>query len=231
MSKSTELFKRLSDEQLKLSGKIILQSPFKSAREVSTIAGIDVHVHSDGRISAACAVLSLPGLSIIEKVMITEKTGDVLLNDPEYLSFMEVPVSLKVIQKLKSVPDVFLCGGQGISHPRRLGFAAHLGIALNKSSIGCAQTHAYGEYTDPPPGVAGAYQFLKDTDGDILGIVLRTKPFTRPVFVSPGHLMDVETAGDIVLLCSKYRIPEPLRAARLLHRSGATKKRSRGGIE
>lgn len=231
MSTSTELFKRLSDEQLKLSGKIHLQSPFKSAKEVRTIAGLDVHIYPDGKISAACAVLSVPGLSVVEKVVVTEKAGDALHYAPEFLSFREVPVSLKAVQQLKNVPDVFLCSGHGIAHPRRLGFASHLGLSLDLPAIGCAETHSYGEYTDPPPGVAGAYQFLKDSDGDILGIVLRTKPFARPIFVSPGHLMDVETAGDIALLCSKYRIPEPLRAARLLHRAGATQKRSRGGVQ
>jgi deoxyribonuclease V len=143
---------------------------------------------------------------------------------PGYLSFREAPVVIEAIRKLKTKPDAFIFDGQGIAHPRRMGLAAHIGLFLDKLSVGCAKTLLYGVHEEPPPGVSGAYTFLKTPEneprgfgGDIIGIVLRTRKYVKPVFVSIGHKVDLELAGDIVMsCCSKYRLPEPIRAAHTL---------------
>ena len=132
-----------------------------------------------------------------------------------------MPPLISVLKTLKTKPDVILCDGQGIAHPRRLGLASHLGVTLETSTIGCAKSHLYGKFQEPPPGLKGAYQFIKDSSDGLLGIVLRTRAYTNPVFVSPGHKMDIETAGDIVMACcTKFRIPEPLRIAHQLAKNG-----------
>jgi deoxyribonuclease V len=118
-------------------------------------------------------------------------------------------------KKLKIKPDVILVDGQGIAHPRRIGLASHLGVCLNLPTIGCAKSRLIGKYA-PVPEMPGEYSLLKDKGEDV-GIVLRTRKGVKPIFVSPGHLMDIKTAYRIVMQCLKgYRLPEPTRLAHLL---------------
>jgi deoxyribonuclease V len=132
---------------------------------------------------------------------------------PGLLSFREGPVILKCVKKLKLEPDLFIFDGQGLAHPRKAGLATHMGVILNKPSIGSAKSHLYGSYSEPKKK-KGDYSIVKDRDGSPIGAVLRTREAVKPVFVSPGHLTDIRSSVKIILACSpKYKIPEPIRAA------------------
>jgi deoxyribonuclease V len=133
---------------------------------------------------------------------------------PGLLSFREVPIVLQVFAKLKTRPDVVMCDGQGFAHPRRVGLACHLGLWLNIPCFGCAKTRLIGEH-DEPGTDAGDYALLKH-ERQTIGHVLRTKVNTKPVYVSPGHLIDQKSATRWTLAsCRGYRIPEPTRQAHL----------------
>jgi deoxyribonuclease V len=125
---------------------------------------------------------------------------------------------LQALRKVASQPDVVMFDGQGIAHPRRMGIAAHLGVFLEVPTVGCAKSWLTGRYDEHALSeTEGASVPLLAKDGSQLGAVVRTKTRTRPVFVSPGHLTDVETAVSVVLRCCKgYKLPEPTRLAHLL---------------
>jgi deoxyribonuclease V len=133
---------------------------------------------------------------------------------PGLLSFREIPPLLRAWEQLRSEPDVIVLDGQGIAHPRRLGIAAHIGLFLDRPTIGCAKSRLTGTFAEP--GLkAGSWSPLVDR-GETLGAVLRTKDRVNPVFISPGHRMDLESAVRIVRGTVRgYRIPEPTRQAHL----------------
>ena len=134
---------------------------------------------------------------------------------PGLLSFREAPILLRAFRKLKNNPDVILFDGQGIAHPRSFGLASHMGLILDKPSIGCAKSRLVGEYGSVE-NTAGAYSKLI-YGNKIVGVVLRTKNNTKPIFVSPGHKTNLTFAIRIALkTCCGYRIPEPTRQAHLL---------------
>ena len=137
---------------------------------------------------------------------------------PGLLSFREGPVLLKAFERLSIEPDVILFDGHGIAHPRGIGIASHLGILLNKASVGIAKKVLIGNYKIPPVK-KGASTFLKHK-GKIIGKVLRTRDNVKPLLVSPGHLINLMSAEKITLAtCLKYRLPEPIRHAHLLSKS------------
>lgn len=134
---------------------------------------------------------------------------------PGLLSFREAPALLAALEKLKGVPDVLLCDGQGRAHPRRFGIACHLGVLTDLPAVGCAKSLLVGEYREPATR-RGSRAALMDR-GERIGTVLRTRDGVRPVFVSVGHRADLVTAEDVVLRCAlRYRLPEPTRLADLL---------------
>ncbi|MFN3966907.1 MAG: endonuclease V [Endomicrobiia bacterium] len=199
--------------QEELSNKISLKCVFSSLKEIKTIAGCDVS-YDDNIVKASVVLFSFPELTILEKIKIQKLLKEVFPYIPGYLSFREGPLLIECIKKLKNKPDVTLFDGQGIAHPRKIGIAAHVGVLLDIPTIGCAKNLLYGIYEEPPTQVKGAYNYLKDPSGEIIGIVLRTREFVKPIFVSPGHKIDIEMSKDLVLACCrKYRIPEPLRIA------------------
>ena len=156
------------------------------------------------------AVLSYPALDIKEYAVAT--MPQTLPYVPGYLSYREIPVLLRCYKQLLNKPDILLVDGQGIAHPRALGLASHLGILLDVPTIGCAKSHLYGSYRIPGK-LRGDATMLHD-DVRELGIVLRTRDGVKPLFVSPGHLVDVQDCKRYVLSSSlKYRIPEPIRYA------------------
>lgn len=203
--------------QQNLSAKIILKNDFEDISQIKTVAGCDVsYSKNEKKIFAAVVVLDFAALEILEKVKIKYKKKIAFPYIPGYLSFREGPVLIEAIKKLKTEPDIFLFDGQGIAHPRGIGIATHLGVLLDKPSIGCAKSHLYGNYEEPPPALKGAYTFLKDDAGTLIGLIMRSKKFTKPIFISQGQKIGLTTAADVVFKClTKYRIPEPLRLAHI----------------
>ncbi len=180
-------------------------------RRVRTIAAADVHFPSPGVSRAALVVVSFPGLEMIESVMRDSETSFPYI--PGLLSFREIPPILEAWKELRAKPDLLLCDSHGTAHPRGLGMASHIGIILGIPSIGCAKSHLYGRYEEPGPR-RGDRSTVSDTSGRVIGSVLRTRTGVRPVYVSPGHMIDLKTSIRLILACSpKYRIPVPLSMA------------------
>lgn len=205
--------------QGRLSGKLERTPAFEEIRDVKTVAALDVHYGREGdRVAvAACVVVRFPSLEVVQTATVSEKAEQLFPYVPGLLSFREIPPLLKVLAKIGDV-DLLLVNGQGLAHPRHFGLACHLGLLLDRPCIGCADTWLFGEYEEPPPGLAGAYTLLKDGDMPV-GTALRTKAGSKPLFVSPGHKMGVLLAADIVMECVREsRMPEPLRLADQLAR-------------
>jgi deoxyribonuclease V len=180
-------------------------------RNVRKVAGVDIGFENQGTVTrAAIAVLSFPELELVEHQLIRDKTRFPYV--PGFLSFREVPAALKAFKKLKTTPDLLLCDGQGIAHPRRFGLACHMGLWTNLPAIGVAKSRLIGTHK-PVGATKGDWQPLMDKD-EIIGAVVRTRTNVKPVFVSIGHKVDLETAIDYTLRCTtKYRLPETTRWA------------------
>src|SRR5215510_1386100 len=184
------------------------------ARPAGTIAGADISFNKYSEtVYAGIVVLSLPDLRIIESAGVRSVARFPYV--PGLLSFREAPSLLEAWEKLKTKPDVLMLDGQGIAHPRRFGIACHVGVSLDWPTIGCAKSILVGRYGEL--GVeAGSRAPLVDK-GEQVGVALRTKNKVSPVYVSPGHLIDLDSAVDLVLRSTtKYRMPEPTRQAHLL---------------
>jgi len=137
---------------------------------------------------------------------------------PGLLSFREGPVLIKAFQKLRVKPDVMIYDGQGVAHPRGIGLASHMGLWLGIPSIGCAKTPLLNQLILPGPS-KGSFEWIR-REGKEVGAVLRTRENVKPLFVSPGHGIDLRTSVQLILKsCKGYRIPEPLRRAHQLSRS------------
>lgn len=178
---------------------------------VRYIAGVDVayHAHPDDQIAAA-VVLKAESLEIVDFALAREALTSPYV--PGLFSFRELPTIIKALKALKTVPDMIVCDGQGVAHPRRFGLASHLGVMFDIPTIGCGKTKLIGEAEEPGP-IRGDRTFLKD-GGDIIGSVLRTQDRIKPVYVSVGHLISLETACDWILrLTPRYRLPETTRMA------------------
>jgi len=176
---------------------------------VSLVAGIDVSVRG-GLARSAVVVLRLPELDVVEQVLAERPVTFPYV--PGLLSFREAPVILDALERLENTPQVLMFDGQGIAHPRRLGIASHLGVVLDHPSIGCAKSRLTGAYTDPAPQ-RGSRTWLRDGE-EVIGAVLRTRDRVKPVFVSIGHRVSLDTAVELVLRCGGgYRLPEPTRRA------------------
>jgi len=195
--------------QCQLKKRISLNNKFGDIRKV---AGADVS-YFEGRAIGGVVVLGFPGLGILEKKFFVCQVD--LPYIPGLLSFREAPPLLGALAKIRREPDIILFDGQGIAHPRRMGIATHLGLFLEKPTIGCAKSLLVGKYL-PPGGEQGSYSLLEDK-GEVIGAAVRTRKEKKPVFVSPGDRIDLMTSIEIVLQCTgRYRLPEPLRQAHLL---------------
>lgn len=183
-------------------------------QEIKTIAGADISFNKFSEIVyAGIVVLSLPDLKIVESVGIRSISKFPYVSG--LLSFREAPSLLEAWEKLKIKPDVLMLDGQGIAHPRRLGIASHIGVLLDWPTIGCAKSILTGRHGEPALE-AGSRSPLIDR-GEQIGFALRTKKNVSPVYVSPGHLTDMDSAVDLVMrTVTKYRQPEPTRQAHLL---------------
>ncbi len=184
--------------------------------EVTTprfIAGVDISVgRRKGMATGAVVVLQYPELRVVEIKVAQGRLDFPYI--PGLLSFRESPLTLAACQKLTITPDLILVDGQGIAHPRRLGLASHLGLFLNTPTIGCAKSILCGSH-EAPGAEPGSYTEVVDR-GEIIGVALRTKPKVKPVYVSIGHKVDLQTAIYWVMKCCHgYRLPEPTRLAHL----------------
>lgn len=196
-----------------LRGRVIVMDKLG---KVNAVAGIDVGFEADGAVTrAAVVVLDFPSLEFREQALAREPTRFPYV--PGYLSFREIPAVLAAMERLKTEPDLLLCDGQGIAHPRRFGLACHLGVLTDIPSIGVAKSRLIGAH-DTLPRPKGSWVPLVDApSSEIIGAVLRTRVGVKPVYVSVGHRVSLETAIEYVLRCTpKYRLPETTRWAHKL---------------
>jgi deoxyribonuclease V len=192
--------------QWQLRGRALVQ-PLDCQPE--TVAGVDVSV-KDGQARAAVVVLAYPKLVPLQAT--TAETPASFPYVPGLLAFREGPAVLAALDQLSARPDVLMFDAQGLAHPRRMGLATHLGILLDMPSVGCAKSRLCGKYQKPGEE-KGSWAPLLDGD-ELIGAVVRTRARVRPVFVSVGHRVDLDTAVSLVLGCAiRYRLPEPTRWA------------------
>jgi deoxyribonuclease V len=178
---------------------------------VCHIAGIDVGFEDNYRFTrAAVVILSFPELAIVETAIARVPT--VFPYVPGFLSFREIPAILPALDQLKTQPDLIFCDGQGYAHPRRLGIASHLGVLIDRPTIGVAKSRLVGTHSEVPSEI-GKWVELMDEEEQI-GVVLRSRSKVKPLYISSGHRISLPTAIDYVLACiTKYRLPEPTRLA------------------
>ena len=181
-------------------------------RPVSSIGGVDVSFLAD-RARAAIVVLRYPAQSLLAAV--TAEVPLAFSYIPGLLVFREGPAVLAAWAKLPLKPDVLMFDGQGIAHPRGLGIASHLGLWLEMPTIGVAKSRLYGHHAEVGPQFGNRADLLDESDpGHLLGTVLRTREKSKPLYISPGHLIDLEQAVSFVLACCRgFRLPEPTRRA------------------
>lgn len=194
--------------QNELRHQVIRADRFEKVR---TVAGVDVGFEEKGKITrAAVAVLGFPELEIIDSVIARLPTTFPYV--PGLLSFREVPAILEALSRVARPPDMLLCDGHGLAHPRRFGLACHLGLLSGLPSIGVAKSRLIGEH-EPLGEMRGDWVPLVDR-GEVVGALLRTRSGVKPVYVSVGHRVSLESALEYVLCCApKYRLPETTRLA------------------
>lgn len=182
--------------------------------EIKTVAGVDVGFEENDTVTrAAIVVLDFQTLEPVETAVARRSTTFPYV--PGLLSFREIPAVLQAMLELKQPPDLLLCDGQGIAHPRRFGIAAHLGLLVDIPSVGVAKSRLTGTHGELPPE-KGSYVPLMDK-GETIGTVLRTRTNAKPLYISPGHRVSIDTARQLVLHCTtKYRLPETTRQAHKL---------------
>ena len=199
--------------QTKLACQVIRKSRLRP-EGMMTVAGVDTG-YRNGIAHAAVVVISLKDLKTLEKAVAAGAVTYPYV--PGLFSFREGPVILEALEKLEKPPDLLMIEGQGIAHPRRCGIASHIGMLLDIPTIGCAKTRLVGDYREPQR-TRGSTSLLKDGE-ETIGAVVRTRTGVKPLFVSIGHLMDLNDCVRLVLQsCRGYRLPEPLRRADHLSR-------------
>jgi len=211
-------FKQLHDWTLAPREAVELQKELRAevqvaplARSIKTIAGADISFNKFSKtVYAGLVVLALPTLEVIEEVGVVSETAFPYV--PGLLSFREAPSVLEAWAKLKTEPDAVMFDGHGLAHPRRVGIASHVGLIIERPTLGCAKSVLVGKYEEPEM-TRGAWTAIIDK-GETIGAALRTKTNVQPIFVSVGHLIDLAGAIDLTLQCDGgYRQPEPTRRA------------------
>ncbi len=182
-------------------------------REIHLVAGADIsYSRGSDLFFAAVILIEFPTMEIIERTSYSQRV--IFPYIPGLLTFREGPALLKAFEKLNYRPDVVIFDGHGIAHPRGIGLASHMGLFLDVPTVGCAKKRLVGIH-DEPGNEAGDYSLLT-LNGRNIGAVLRTKKSVKPVFVSQGHKISLQTAINVVLsTCTCYRLSEPVRKAHL----------------
>lgn len=194
--------------QRELAKKIVLEDQFG---EIRYVAGVDMAINElSGMARAAVVLLSYPDMTILEKHVYEEPLRMEYI--PGLLSFRELPCVLGAFEQLKRKPDLVMADGQGIAHPRRLGIASHLGLWIDTPTIGCAKSILVGKH-EPVGEAVGDWSPLL-YHHETIGAALRTRAKVKPMFISPGHKISLESCIKYVLTCGRgYRLPEPTRQA------------------
>ncbi len=179
-------------------------------RPIDSVGGVDVSIKPEIA-RAAIVVIRFPDLTPLEAV--TADAPLVFPYIPGLLSFREGPAVLAAWEKLQHKPDLLMFDGQGIAHPRGIGIASQMGLWLERPTIGVAKSRLYGRHEEVGPKRGDQTQLL-DKNGNVIGTVLRLREKTNPLYISPGHLIDVKHATEFGLACAAgYRLPEPTRWA------------------
>ena len=183
------------------------------AREITTVAGCDISFDKGSdKVWAGVVVLSLPDLQVIESAGVETKAPFPYV--PGLLSFRETPPLLEAWAKLKTEPDAVVMDGQGLAHPRRMGLACHFGLVVERPTLGCAKTVLVGKFDAPEPA-KGSWSPMVYRN-ETVGAALRAKDKVTPVYISPGHEIDLKDSVALTLRCAGgYRVPEPTRQAHL----------------
>ena len=184
------------------------------SKPVKIVAGADVAYDKESdSLFAAIVVLRLPSCEIVERVTVTGKTAFPYI--PGLLSFREAPILVEAFERLTIRPDVLLCDGQGIAHPRGFGLASHLGVLLDIPTVGCAKSRLCGTHRAPGPRKGNRAPIRMD--GATVGAVVRSRSGVKPIHVSVGHRIDLPGAICLVLRCCRgFRLPEPTRQAHIM---------------
>jgi len=189
--------------QVCMAKKVIAED--RGPEDIRLVAGVDAAYYESWAI-CALAVLDYESLKILETKTVIQQVKFPYI--PSLLSFRELPAAMLCIRKLKMQPDVFLVDGHGKAHPYRCGFACHLGLALGKPTIGVGKSKLVGEVKRV------RNEDLLVLSGEVVGARITTRIGSKPVFVSVGHMISLQTAIEITKSCSiKNRIPEPIRQA------------------
>jgi deoxyribonuclease V len=206
--------------QKRLAPLVIRTRP---AGEPALAAGIDAAFTPDGRFCIGGVVL----WDIQKRQILEQQTAIRALTFPYIpglLTFREAPALIAALRKIKHIPDILICDGQGIAHPRCFGIACHVGIITGLPTIGCAKSRLFGRFREPGPERGSISPLIADNQR--IGSVVRTRTDVKPVFISLGHKMDLAGAEQLILACTgRYRLPEPTRLADQL--VGAIKKQLR----
>nr|WP_295870138.1 deoxyribonuclease V [uncultured Chitinophaga sp.] len=188
----------------------VVTAPFTG--KIQLIAGADISFNKfSTTVYAGIVLMRFPSLEPVGYSLVVKEVTFPYV--PGFLAFREVPALLDAWQQLPQKPDVLVVDGHGIAHPRRMGIASHFGVLAGQVTVGSAKKKLYGTYKEPGEE-KGAHAPLTDKQGVVIGTVLRSKQKVKPIFVSPGHLIDVEGSLSLVEQCvRKYRLPEPTRLA------------------
>jgi deoxyribonuclease V len=200
--------KRAIQIQNELRCKVAVE---KCASAIHFVAGADICLDGEKKKGfAGVIVYKFPELEEVERQWAERSLSFPYI--PGLLAFREAPILLEAFAKIRTEPDVVVFDGQGIAHPRRFGIASHMGVIIDKPTVGCAKSLLTGTYSEPGER-AGDWSHLMDGE-EVIGIVLRSRDRVNPIFVSVGHKIDLDGCRRVILqCCDGVRIPKPTREA------------------